>query len=114
VLRGYAYDAGQFVPQVAVSDSGTLVYVVDAPTAPPPLAWVDVPGQLTPAAERRAGASSVDLSARSALAIIGLSTAPRRVLLWDMQRHVPTGVQIDGAMTPRWHPDGRRFIFSRG
>ena len=113
VLRGYAYDAAQFLPQVAVSDSGTLVYVVDAPTAPPTLAWVDASGQLTPAAELPAHASSVDLSSRSTLAVLGLSGAPRRVMLWDMQRQVPTGVQMEG-MTPRWHPDGRRFAVSKG
>jgi serine/threonine protein kinase/Tol biopolymer transport system component len=113
VLRGHAYDAAQYVPQVAVSDSGTLVYVVDVPTAPPTLAWVDASGQLTPAAELPAHASSVDLSDRSSLAVVGLSGAPRRVILWDMQRQVPTGLQVEG-MTPRWHPDGRRFAVSKG
>jgi hypothetical protein len=113
VLRGYAYDPGHYFPQVAVSDSGTLVYVVDAPTAPPTLAWVNASGQLMPAGELPAHASSVDLSSRLSLAVLGLSGAPRRVMLWEMHRQVPTGVQMEG-MTPRWHPDGRRFAVSIG
>jgi dipeptidyl aminopeptidase/acylaminoacyl peptidase len=98
---------------MAISSSGTLAYVVDAASAPPTLAWVDDSGRMESAGELPVLATSVDLSSQSGLAVVGLATTPRRTLLWDVQRGVPTGLRVIGA-TPRWHPDGRRFVIARG
>ena len=113
VLRGFAYDSGLRVPQVAVSASGSLVYVVDVPTPPPTLQWVDSSGTLSAAGELPTRSSAVDLSSTAALAVVAVAASPRHVLLWDMRRRVPTGLKVAG-LTPRWHPDGRRFAVGRG
>jgi serine/threonine protein kinase/Tol biopolymer transport system component len=112
VARGFAYDSGLGLPQIAVSASGTLAYVVDVPAPAPTLQWVDRTGTMTPAGQLPARANAVAVSPGGSLALVSISSAPRRVVLWDMQRQVPTGMAVDG-LTPMWHPDGRRFAIGR-
>ena len=115
VLQGYRYDSGRRFPQVAVSQSGTLAYVAAGhSTEPHSLEWVSSDGTLTRVGELPEGAATVDLSPDGTLAVISTDVNPPRVFLWDVVRQVPTGLQVEGATNPRWHPDGQHVAFSRG
>jgi dipeptidyl aminopeptidase/acylaminoacyl peptidase len=115
VLDGYARDSARETPQVAVSASGTLVYVAAAESAGnSTLEWVDVDGTLERVGDLPdVGGSMVDLSPDGRLAVVGTFEARPRVFVWDMVRQVPTGLDVEGVI-PRWHPDGRHVAFSRG
>ena len=54
VLEGYRYDPGGRIPQVAVSQSGTLAYVAAGhSTEPHSLEWVSADGTLARVGEHR-------------------------------------------------------------
>ena len=114
VLDRLAYDDGARVPQVAVSPSGTLAYV-PAPGSErvATLAWVDADGTRASMGELPAGSEVVDLSPDGTLALVGTTVSPNRMILWDLTRQAPAGLEVEGR-TPRWHPDGRRVALGRG
>jgi hypothetical protein len=115
VLEGYTYDSGYRVPQIAVSTSGTIAYAVETRASrSSTLTWVEASGSTNSAAELPPLSEWVDLSPTGRLAIVGSRRIPPSALLWDMERQVPSGLQVEFATTPRWHPDGRRFAIGRG
>jgi Tol biopolymer transport system component len=114
VADGFAYDTALIIPQIAISSSGTLIYAVEAAAArTPTLTWVAASGAQESVGELPPGSEFVDLSPSGRMALLGMNTSPFKVALWDMERKVPTGLQIVDAVTPRWHPDGRRFAIGK-
>jgi serine/threonine-protein kinase len=99
------------VSQLAVSPSGTLVYVAPDPAAPlPALGLVTRTGAFTEVGTVPAGLDFVSLSPDGTQALVS-SESSSRVTILDIARGVSTPVALGNRMTESavWHPDGRRI-----
>jgi serine/threonine-protein kinase len=99
------------VSQLAVSRTGTLVYVAPDPAAPlPALGLVTRAGAFSEIGTVPAGLDLVALSPDGTQALVsGENTS--RVTILDIARGVSTPVALGGRPTESatWHPDGRRI-----
>jgi dipeptidyl aminopeptidase/acylaminoacyl peptidase len=101
-------------PQLAVSGSGTLVYLpADTESQRPAIGWVDRSGafQQVGALPRRAQAAALSPDGERAAILAGT-----QLLLFDLIRGVAT--TIDARESDRdslgWHPDGKRITLGGG
>jgi serine/threonine-protein kinase len=111
------------VGRVAISDSGTLVYVPQpagaagaAGTGTPAntLVWVDMQGKEEPLGAAPDAYQQLKISpdgTRVALAII--AGANTDIWIWDIPHKTPTKLTFDKAadLYPVWTPDGKRVVF---
>jgi serine/threonine-protein kinase len=99
------------VSQLAVSRTGTLVYVAADPSVPvPALGWLTRAGAFTEVAALPAGIDFASLSPDGTQALVS-SERSSRVAIVDIARGVSTPVALGErtAETATWHPDGRRI-----
>jgi serine/threonine-protein kinase len=97
------------VPQLAVSNTGTLAYVErNADAGVPTLGWVTRGGTFTDVGPLPAGSRDVALSPDGSRAVI-LGT--NKVFLFDIARKVSTPLPIGNRRveSAQWHPDGKRI-----
>jgi serine/threonine-protein kinase len=107
------------VPQYAISDSGTLVYVPGTETGSAPfqrtLVWVDRNGKEEPLAaplnayfNPRLSTDGTKVALRVAAAAVGNSD----IWIWDLVHKTLTRLTFEGInATPLWTPDGKRIAF---
>jgi serine/threonine-protein kinase len=99
------------VAQLAVSRTGTLVYVAPDTAAPlPALGLVTRAGAFTEVGTVPAGLDFVSLSPDGTQALVS-SESRSRVTILDLARGVTTPVALGSRTTETatWHPDGRRI-----
>jgi serine/threonine-protein kinase len=99
------------VAQLAVSRSGTLVYVAPDPAAPlPAVGWMTRAGAFTEVGAVPAGLDYASLSPDGTRALIS-SESRSRVSIVDLARGVSTPVALGNRTveSATWHPDGRRI-----
>ncbi len=113
VLEGVAYSPRNGGTKVALSASGTLLYVSGRPTSVDKhLAWVDAEGRATrlPGAPRRFREPS--LSADGGRLAVRIGGADRAEA-WTLDLATGTLVQVTRGLSPRrptWSPDGTRLV----
>jgi serine/threonine protein kinase len=98
------------VSQLAVSRTGTLVYVAPDPAAPvPTLGWVTRAGAFTEVGALPAGLDYMSLSPDGTQALVS-SESNSKVAIVDITRGVSTPVALSRRTeSATWHPDGRRI-----
>jgi DNA-binding beta-propeller fold protein YncE len=99
------------VAQLAVSRSGTLVYVAPDPAAPvPAIGWMTRTGAFTEVGALPAGLDYVSLSPDGTQALVS-SESSSKVAIVDLGRGVSTPVALGSRKTESasWHPDGKRI-----
>jgi serine/threonine-protein kinase len=99
------------VAQLAISRTGTLVYVAPDPQAPvPSLGWMTRAGAFTDVGAVPAGLDWVSLSPDGTQALAS-SESRSRVAIIDLARGVSTPVALGSRPTESatWHPDGKRI-----
>lgn len=115
VLEGFDWGPFGVDPQVAVSESGTLGYVAAREgNGAATLNWVQADGSRNVLAELPSGMANVSLSPDGRLVAINPMQYPRKTYLWDMVLQVSSGIEIEDAHTPSWHPNGESLLFTRG
>ena len=99
------------VAQLAVSRTGTLVYVAPDPAAPAPtLGWMTRAGVFNDVAALPAGLDYASLSPDGTQALVS-SESRSRVAIVDITRGVSTLVPLGSRTTESasWHPDGKHL-----
>ena len=103
------------VPDFAVADDGTLIYV-DAPEgAARTLVWVDRAGAEAPIPALARAYQFPRLSPDGTrLAVFNNEEGENALWTWDMRRPNFTRLTLDPSVnsTPVWTPDGRRLVFA--
>ncbi len=107
---------------MAVSDSGTLVYV------PPPasaagttgaassgrtLVWVDRQGKEEPLGAASDAYTGLKISPDGNKVALEISSGNADIWIWDIPHKTPTKLTFDkaGSSSPLWTPDGKRIVF---
>ncbi len=107
-----------FAGQYAVSNSGTLAYVLGGmfPSRPGALTWVDRNGRATPLASAEPGSYLFPrLSPDGERLVVSVRAGVNRisdVWVYDVARGSPTRVTFDGGGPAIWSGDGQRIIYS--
>jgi Tol biopolymer transport system component len=107
-----------FVPQYAISISGTLVYVPTALAAAPQrrtLVWVDRSGKEEPLAAVQPDAyGAFRISPDGTRVALTVNTGSKSdIYIWDLVRETKTRLTFDeGSEYPLWTLDGKRIAFS--
>jgi serine/threonine-protein kinase len=120
VLQGVAASVGTGAVQLAVSPSGTLVYLSgEDASSDAPIAWMDRSGKTTPLRSMPSDWSNPRFSPDgSRLAMDIIAGASPDVWVYEWSRDTLTRLTFDAAVDvkPVWTPDGRRitFISARG
>ena len=114
MVEGIVWHGTTNAPQVAISESGTLVYISGTTRAATPnqntLVWVDRNGK-----EESLGAAPNDyggpgISPDGMRVVVSVGTDIR---IWDVVRKNLTKLTFDknDARTPIWTPDGKRIVY---
>jgi serine/threonine-protein kinase len=101
------------VSQLAVSRTGTLVYVAADPDAPvPAVGWITRAGAFTEVGPLPAGLEYASLSPDGTRALVS-SEGTSKVSIVDLARGVSTPVALGSRRveSATWHPDGKRITF---
>ena len=102
--------------QIAVSDTGTAVYVSGATaTNAAPIAWLDQSGKTSPLRSTLADWSSPSFSPDGSRLAMDISDGTQAdVWVYDWARDTLSRLTFDKAddVRPSWTPDGRRIIFA--
>jgi tRNA A-37 threonylcarbamoyl transferase component Bud32 len=101
---------------VAVTSTGTLVYIPGGTAAPTlrSLVWVDRQGRETPTGAPARPYESVRLSPDGTRAVVSIRDQQNDIWLWELARRTLTRLTFDPDvdMNPVWMPDGRRVIYT--
>jgi eukaryotic-like serine/threonine-protein kinase len=118
MVEGVFRSGPLFVPQYAISNSGTLVYVPAAIAAGSPkrtLVWVDRNGKEEPLAAAPSDAyRAFRISPDGTRVALTLDTGSKSdIYIWDLVRETRTRLTFDeGSEYPLWTLDGKRIVFS--
>jgi Tol biopolymer transport system component len=113
VLDGI-YDPWGYYPFLAVSDTGTLVYLAEADVREPALLWVDRAGDVTPVPGgqgRFFGPRSLSPTGSQAAASLAVGRE-RQLWIFDLERGTRRLLTAEGeSRAPVWSPDGAAVTF---
>jgi len=102
------------IPEVQVSDEGTLAYVTRPAGASASLVWVDRNGSETPVAAPSMLYVTPRLSADGRKIALAKTVNSGALVspIWDTSQNIPFPLRFDGlASSAVWTPDARRIIF---
>jgi Protein kinase domain/WD40-like Beta Propeller Repeat len=101
---------------VAVTSTGTLVYIPGGTAAPTlrSLVWVDRQGRETPTGAPARPYESVRLSPDGSRAVVSIRDQQNDIWMWELARRTLTRLTFDADvdMNPIWTPDGRRVVYA--
>jgi Tol biopolymer transport system component len=116
VIEGVAASIGTGAVQMAVSDSGTLVYFAGAFDAvDSPISWMDGKGQASTLRSMPSNWSNPQFSPDGRLLAMDVGTGGNLdVWTYDWARDTTTRLTFDAAtdVKPVWSPDGKRIVYS--
>jgi eukaryotic-like serine/threonine-protein kinase len=110
---------------MAVSDSGTLVYVpqpasaagtTGAASTGRTLIWVDRQGKEEPLGAAPDAYTGLKISPDGTKVALAISSGNEDIWIWDIPHKTPTKLTFDkaGSNDPLWTPDGKRIVFLSG
>jgi Tol biopolymer transport system component len=117
VVEGIWRDAPDNAPQYAVSDAGTLIYILGQTNAVAAgqrtLVWVDRKGKEEPIAAAPNDYRSPRISPDGTRVALTIYTGQKSdIWIWDLARETMTRLTFNEASDgPLWTPDGKRIIF---
>jgi serine/threonine-protein kinase len=120
VLEGVQASTGTGGAQIAVSTSGTLVYLAGGEISiEASMSWLDRGGRTTPLRASASDWSNPSFSPdgrRVAFDVVGAGGGAPDVWVYEWSRDTPTKLTFDPGpdVKPVWTPDGRRIVFTSG
>ena len=119
IVEGIEASTGTGSAQLAVSATGTLVYLAGTErTIEDPIRWMDGSGRTTPLRSAPSNWSNPSFSPdgnRLAMDVV-VATARPDVWIYDWARDTATKLTFDPGVDvkPVWTPDGQRIVFTSG
>ncbi len=120
VLEGVQASTGTGATQLALSTSGTLVYLSGGELSiEATMSWLDRGGRTTPLRASASDWSNPSFSPdgrRVAFDVVGAGGGAPDVWVYEWSRDTPTKLTFDPGpdVKPVWTPDGRRIVFTSG
>jgi serine/threonine protein kinase len=119
LLGEVEFDWDSSMPQIAVSENGTVVYILDTPPDKYEVTWVDRQGQpdsmAVPALPLWGSVSLSPNERRIALTLSAPKGYAPQIHLFDLERGTQTPFTTEGINTyPRWSPDESKIAFWSG
>jgi eukaryotic-like serine/threonine-protein kinase len=107
------------VSEIAISDSGTLVYIPQTPSAAAPgrtLVWVDKNGKEEPLGAPPNNYRYPNISPDGTRVAVTIDAANADIWVWDFVRKTLTRLTFDEKpeLQSIWTPDGKRIVFASG